>query len=487
MRSEGFTAPGEPRRHDSAAWRGLSLFQICLCLVATAIAVIAFESSADRFLNGLWVIGCGLFAAATAFRVLCLAISRRPTESAAPPASLPRYTILCALHDEAAIVSQLIRRLSRIDYPADRLQGFLVLEEHDFATRQAALATTLPSWLSVFVVPPGFPRTKPRALNCALPSATGDLLTIYDAEDEPDPGQLRDAAARFAADASGRLACLQAPLRIRPARAASNRSPFIDAQFAAEYAALFETVLPGLARLGLPFPLGGTSNHFRVDVLRRLGGWDAFNVTEDADLGFRIWRHGYRLGVIAAPTWETPPGPVGDWLPQRTRWLKGYMQTFGVHTRRPWRLGWRGVAALMLTVGAGLASAALHAPSVLWIVSALLFFVVSGVWPAVPTLGLGVLMLGIGAAWASCAMGARRAGIRYSLLDMLLAPAYWSMLSLAFCHAVWRLIVQPFAWDKTAHRADTPDGRPDPLETMLDAKASDRLSAAHVAASELVA
>ena len=127
---------------------------------------------------------------------------------------------------------------------------------------------------------------------------------------------MREAAAAFAADRMGRLACLQAPLRIRPR---SESAPtFLERQFAAEYAALFETTLPGMCRLGLPFPLGGTSNHFRVDVLRAVGGWDVWNVTEDADLGFRLWRRGWRLGVISRPTWETPPGAFQHWLPQRT-------------------------------------------------------------------------------------------------------------------------------------------------------------------------
>ena len=176
------------------------------------------------------------------------------------------------------MVCQLIERLSRIDYPSDKLQGFLLLEAHDQATIAVARAAVRPSWLELLLIPPGSPQTKPRALNSGLALATGALLTVYDAEDTPDPLQLREAAARFAADPTGRLACLQAPLRIRAGRL------FLERQFAAEYASLFETALPGMARLGLPFPLGGTSNHFRVDALRAVGGWDAWNVTEDADL-----------------------------------------------------------------------------------------------------------------------------------------------------------------------------------------------------------
>lgn len=242
--------------------RGLSLFQLALAAALTAGlgAAIRYRPEAT---GAVLVILAGLaFVANAAWRVVLVWFSLRRPQTPAPPAAWPRYTVVAALHDEAEVVDQLVRRLSAIDYPADRLQGFLVLEADDAATLAAARASSLPDWLTVRVVPDGAPRTKPRALNHALTAATGELLTVYDAEDEPDPLQLREAAAWFAADPSGRLACLQAPLRIRR-RAGDTASPFLDRQFAAEYASLFETALPGLARLGLPFPLGGTSNHFR--------------------------------------------------------------------------------------------------------------------------------------------------------------------------------------------------------------------------------
>src|SRR5690606_2857728 len=151
----------------------------------------------------------------------------------------------------------------------------------------------------------------------------------------------------------------------------------LDRQFAFEYAALFEITLPGIAALGLPFPLGGTSNHIRMEALRKTGGWDPWNVTEDADLGFRLWADGWRMGVLERPTYETPPGAWEHWLPQRTRWLKGYMQTLGVHTRRPWALGWRGLLSLAMTLGVSLAAAAAHAPALAWLTSALLMAAVT--------------------------------------------------------------------------------------------------------------
>ena len=484
-----------PPACDSAVQRGLSTLQATV----VAVAVMVFGTIAglrpEVIVPALEVGAAAAFLFVACWRILLTLLSLRvasPTPTL-PAARLPRYTVVAALHDEAEVVGQLIARLGRIDYPPDQLQGFLVLEAHDLETIAQARHAPRPPWLDILIAPAGLPQTKPRALNVALGHATGELLTVYDAEDDPDPGQLREAAARFAADRGGRLACLQAPLRIRRRFQCPEPSPFLDRQFALEYASLFETVLPGLARLGLPFPLGGTSNHFRVDVLRALGGWDAWNVTEDADLGFRLWRDGWRLGVLARPTWETPPGGLNAWLPQRARWLKGYMQTFGVHTRKPWRLGFRGAFALVMTVGAGLASAALHGPSLAWFAAALLVTGVAGLPPATSPMALGVLFFGAVSAWVSCGVGARRAGIRFSVADMIAAPAYWSLLSLAFVHAAWRLAREPFVWDKTRHRRDAPDigsAGITPLRAYhaaLDEDALPGLSAPHAAAPEHVA
>lgn len=396
------------------------------------------------------------FLAVVAWRLLTVLVLLRPIDrptSYSPPAHLPRYSIVVALYDEAAILPQLVNRLAKIDYPTELLDGYLALEAHDRATISVAEALTLPDWLHVLIVPPGVPTTKPRALNHALNVVRGELLTVYDAEDDPDPLQLREAAARFAAE-DGDLVCLQAPLEIRRLGNGRDASPFLDRQFAAEYAALFEITLPAMARMGLPFPLGGTSNHFRVSALRALGGWDAWNVTEDADLGFRIWRRGWRLDVLSRPTYETPPGDLAHWLPQRTRWLKGYMQTLATHTRSASGMGWRGWGAMAMTLGAGLASAALHALSVAWFGAFLLMTLMTGRLLATPWLGLGILLCGTAAALLSTAIGARRAGTPFGPWDMLAAPFYWSLLSLAFAHAFVRLIAEPHRWDKTAHRPD---------------------------------
>jgi cellulose synthase/poly-beta-1,6-N-acetylglucosamine synthase-like glycosyltransferase len=451
---------------DSARVRGPSAFQAGA--LATSVAALGL---------GLWwnaplVAGLAVVAAQVAFSVcaawrILLVISSLRRPAARPiPEQLPTYAVLVALHDEAEVAPQLLGALAAIDYPAELMEGFLLLEAHDQATLAALEGLERPPWLKILIVPPGAPTTKPRALNHGLARCRARLVTVYDAEDRPDPLQLREAAARFAADRDGRLACVQAPLRV--VRFGATRSPFLDRQFALEYAALFEVTLPGLARLGLPFPLGGTSNHFRADALRQVGGWDSHNVTEDADLGFRLHRRGWRLDVITRPTVETPPGELQDWLPQRTRWMKGFMQTWGVHTRRPWSLGLRGSLSLVMTLGMAVASAAAHAPSVAWVTASVLVAAAMGLTPATPLGAMAVLGSGVLGAWLTTGIGAQRARLRFGPLAMAESPAYWSLLSIAFAHAAWRLISEPFAWDKTRHRPDMagdagPEGHARPI------------------------
>ncbi len=366
---------------------------------------------------------------------------------------LPRYTVIAPMFREARMVEGLLAAIAAIDYPRDRLQVLLALEADDPETRAAALAAAGRSPLNVSVVlsPPSGPRTKPKACNAALARATGAFVTVYDAEDTPGPGQLREAAARFAHGGRagrGPLGCLQAPLRVRRGRG------WLQRQFALEYAALFETALPGYAAMGLPFPLGGTSNHFAVEALRACGGWDSWNVTEDADMGFRLAALGWSLDVLETPTWEPAPPSLSVWTPQRTRWVKGYMQTWGVHMRVPGEGGWRRVTALQLSLGLSLASSLLHGALALGVVACLLVGLVDARTPQLGPADLALLLGGWASAVAAMAEGERARGGRLGLLDALTAPLYWPLQSLAALFAAWQLLVRPFHWDKTPHEPE---------------------------------
>ncbi|MFT4077137.1 MAG: glycosyltransferase [Asticcacaulis sp.] len=368
--------------------------------------------------------------------------------------NLPAYSVIVALYQEAGIVPQLLRALMALNYPRDRLEILFALEADDRETLAAFEACQLPAYARVVRVPPGTPRTKPRALNHALEQACGDLIVIYDAEDRPAPEQLREAARAFAAGATD-LACLQAPLR--PA----GGQGFIARQFTAEYAVQFDILLPALNALRLPFPLGGTSNHFRADILRQAGGWDAFNVTEDADLGFRLARLGYRTGLIMSPTVETPPTLSRIWLPQRTRWIKGYMQTLCVHTRLATGFQPHVWTGLCLGVGLSIAAALVYAPFTFLICADLLLAGLQQIAdPAHPLLVLNgfdltLFLFGTLSGQIALALGARRAGIQLSALDIIGAPFYWCLQSVAALFASYQLIAKPFHWDKTEHAPDT--------------------------------
>ena len=267
------------------------------------------------FLGGIYVRLCASAASL---------VRSQPKPKPLSDFELPTYTILAPMYREAGVAAQFVAALKGLDYPPAKLEIKLVIEDDDRETAVALRRAGLAPNMEIVVAPAGMPRTKPRAMNVALPLARGELLTIFDAEDRPERDQLRVAAAAFAA-AGPDVACFQARLVI------DNAHESVWAYFfAIGYAALFDALNPGLALLGLPMPLGGTSNHFRTRLLRRVLGWDAWNVTEDADLGLRLARFGYQVGAIDSVTFEDAPLHFAPWLGQRARWMKGWMQTLAV-------------------------------------------------------------------------------------------------------------------------------------------------------------
>ncbi|MAU66076.1 glycosyltransferase family 2 protein [Hyphomonas sp.] len=388
-----------------------------------------------------------VFLAIVLFRLFLLSVAVRldrndltASEGATP--LLPVYTILIALKDEAAIVPQLAKAIAALDYPQDRIDLKLLIEEADPGTKAAVMAQAWPAGAELLVVPAGEPQTKPRALNYGLARARGTYVVVYDAEDRPHPGQLKAAVLAFNAHGPD-MSCLQAPLVGVPAGGS-----WIARQWALEYAIQFSLLVPALARLGLPVALGGTSNHFRRTALVGAGGWDAWNVTEDADLGLRLARLGHRVGAIRSPTLEAPPEQGRVWRGQRSRWLKGYIQTWCVLMRgRGEAPGLKPAAFLsvQLTLGAAILSAMVHGPWMAWCV---LCFACPGL--SLGAFGLTALCLSLftGGLSASLAPGPwhwRR------LFDMLTLPLYWPLQTLAMARALWSLCHTPHYWAKTPH------------------------------------
>jgi cellulose synthase/poly-beta-1,6-N-acetylglucosamine synthase-like glycosyltransferase len=397
------------------------------------------------------------FLACIALRWGALAVAAPPRRRAAvqgPAGDMPVYSLLVALYREASVVPELVASLERMEWPRNRLEIKLVCEADDRETLHALRRIALPPYMEVVEVPAFGPRTKPKALDFALPLARGELVALYDAEDHPHPRQLLEAWHKFR-ESPPEVACVQAPLEI------VNRSDSLIARmFAFEYASLFRGLLPFLAGRRLLVPLGGTSNHFRRSALEEVGVWDPFNVTEDADLGVRLARFGYRTETIACPTWEAGPAAFATWLPQRTRWLKGWMQTWLVHMRQPARLlrdlG-PGSFVICQILFAGMVLSALAHP--LFLATGLVLAVdllldrPANSWKSA-LLAIDIVNVGCGylsfllLGWRVCTPRERLGFWKV----VLFTPLYWMMMSLAAWRALLQLCRKPHLWEKTPHQ-----------------------------------
>jgi cellulose synthase/poly-beta-1,6-N-acetylglucosamine synthase-like glycosyltransferase len=399
------------------------------------------------------------FFATFFIRLVALVATKRQQKRLrpAPPAGRrPVYSIFIALYREAAVVPQLIDTLDRLEWPASRLDIKLICEADDQETLDALAATRLGPQYEVVAVPPGRPRTKPKALTYALGAARGEYLVIYDAEDRIDPMQLEEAWRAFEAGPP-EIVCLQAPLVITNAR-----ESWISALFALEYAGLFRVLLPRLAAARMPMPLGGTSNHFRTRILQAVGGWDPFNVTEDADLGLRLYRKGYRCGTLTRPTYEEAPTEVRAWLGQRSRWFKGWLQTWLVVMRRPSMLiremGLGASIVFQVLIG-GLILSSLAHPLVVAYIAVITGQLLSGQAYTVGPMQLTLFVMDMANIFGSYAIfiALGRAGMtppeRAAVgRKWMLTPVYWLLASRAAWRAVRELRSNPFFWNKTAHR-----------------------------------
>jgi len=365
---------------------------------------------------------------------------------------LPVFTVLVPMYREPAMLPMLAQALRDLDYPLGKLDIKLVLEASDHETIEVASKLGLEGMFEVIRVPPSLPRTKPKACNFALQFARGEYLVIYDAEDRPEPDQLRKVVATFR-KSSANTACLQCSLSYF-----NFSENWLTRMFTLDYGLWFDQLLPGLDRFKIPIPLGGTSNHFKIDVLRELHGWDPFNVTEDADLGVRLTQKGYRVGIVDSTTFEEASCHAGNWIRQRSRWMKGYMQTLLVHTRRPLRfirtigpLGFLGfVFFIGGTVLSGLLNPVFWLLYIAWVIAA-----ISGLEAVFPEpllfLSLFNLLAGNGALMFLNMLAPIRRGWLNLIPYSLTAFGYWVILSIATYRGLWQLLRNPFYWEKTHH------------------------------------
>ncbi len=393
-----------------------------------------------------------------------------PTEPVEiPDRDLPTYTILVPLFREREVLPTLLQAIANLDYPPTKLDVKLLFEESDPETLAAAKALRPPGYFQFVVVPNVPPQTKPKACNYGLISAVGQYCVIYDAEDIPERDQLRKAVAAFR-QVDPDVVCLQARLNFY------NRDQNILTRwFTSEYSMWFDVFLPGLNATRAPIPLGGTSNHFITERLRELGAWDPFNVTEDADLGVRLHRAGYRTAMLgsttyeqaASTTYEEANSQLRNWVRQRSRWVKGYMQTWLVHMRYPWRLlkdvGVKNFLSFHVTVG-GTPFTLLVNPwywlvFLLWILTR--WDVIYVAFPGV-LYYLSLISLVVGNAYFVYfnAVAAYARGYHNLVLYAFLSPFYWVLMSIGAWKGLYQLLVKPYYWEKTIHGLAKTDDLP---------------------------
>lgn len=368
---------------------------------------------------------------------------------------LPIYTIFCPLYKEWKVLPQFVSAIDRLNYPKDKLQVLLLLEENDEETIKHAKNYKIPKYFETIIVPDSLPKTKPKACNLGLSYATGEYSVIFDAEDIPEPDQLKKTVIAFSKHDKS-VVCIQAKLNFY-----NPHQNLLTKVFTAEYALWFDLVLTGLQSINAPIPLGGTSNHFRTSDLRELKGWDSFNVTEDCELGIRISKKGYKTAILNSYTHEEANSHIINWYWQRTRWIKGYIQTYLVHMRRPKEFfsGTKKIdlVTFQLVVGGKVISMLVN--PIMWLITFVYFafrakfgLFIESFFPA-PILYMGVFSLFIGnfLYMYYYMIGCAKRGYYGIIQYVFLVPLYWLAMSLAAYMSIVKLIQEPYYWSKTKH------------------------------------
>lgn len=369
---------------------------------------------------------------------------------------LPVYSILVPLYKEAGVLPALVAALEGLNYPKTQLDILLLCEEDDEESILAIEAMELPPHFRLIVVPDAQPKTKPKACNYGLMLARGVVTVIFDAEDRPDPDQLKKVIIAFE-KSDPNVTCVQAKLNYY-----NPDQNLLTRWFTTEYSMWFELLLPGLDADGAPIPLGGTSNHFITERLRDLGAWDPYNVTEDADLGIRLHKAGYRTAMVDSTTLEEANSDVRNWIRQRSRWIKGYIQTYLVHMRNPLLLmkqaGFKGFVSFQLLVG-GTFIFLLN--PIFWALTTIFFLTHAGFIQAIfPTsifyLAASMLFVGNFVFLYLNVAGSIQRGLFGLAKYALISPLYWGLMSVAAWKGFMQLITNPFYWEKTTHGLHAP-------------------------------
>ena len=458
------SAPLSPRGFPQAtltlcAWQKWFLIGAVAALLLWAVLDYRSELLVINFILTVF------YLLTTLYRMLIIELAlRKPREMRFTKADIsrppngkqwPKYMVILPMYKEGDVLPNLIKGLQKLDYPKDRLEIRLLIEEDDEETLAVADKLDLKPPFKVVRIPKSYPRTKPKACNVGIEDGDADYLVIYDAEDQTEPDQLKKAAHAFA-KCPPNVACIQAKLGYY-----NPTFNLLTRCFTAEYATWFGLCLPGLDCLQAPIPLGGTSNHFRLNILRQVGGWDEYNVTEDCDLGLRLFSQGWRTRILESTTWEQACPSVPYWIKQRSRWVKGYVQTYCIHTRDLLnfhrKLGFWNSLQFHLLIGGTFISQLVN--PLYWIMTLLWLFVrPAGLDQFFPTsifaMGSFCLFVGNFIFVYTSAIACVRRGVGELAKYSLFMPFYWMMMSIAAWKGFLQLFSNPHHWEKTKHFAD---------------------------------
>jgi cellulose synthase/poly-beta-1,6-N-acetylglucosamine synthase-like glycosyltransferase len=356
--------------------------------------------------------------------------------------TLPTYSILVPMYKEGIGVKTIIYHLNKLDYPRELLEIKLVVEADDESTTSVLDSLELPNHIEVIKVPYSEPRTKPKAMNYAMEYITGEYVVIYDVEDRPEPDQLRKAVVAFN-QLPEDVICLQGKLRFY-----NHGTNLLTKLFNIEYQIWFDFLLPAIDRCNLPVPLGGNSNHFKTDPLRKIGLWDAYNVTEDADLGLRLSMYGYKTKILDSYSFEECPTDIPNWLNQRSRWIKGFLQTFLVYLRQDPKLKAKLSMKSRIYIYIFLGFATYSFFFLPW------YFILSDrgnlINSALAKANIYMIFLYMYYSAVVVTRSSSRSMLDFAAL--LIWPFYFILHVIASYKALFELITKPFSWNKTRHK-----------------------------------
>lgn len=438
--------------------RDLSLKKLKkICLMWLAVCFIMGVFDQNIILNLIMLLGNIVILVNQIFKVF-LTINNgnheylKQQQISIPAEELPLYTILVPLYKEAAVAKQLVENLSSLNYPKERLQILLVCEEDDVFTIQAFKEINLPAYFNILIVPHSFPKTKPKACNYALKYAQGEYITIYDADDQPDVNQLIDVVNNFRI-LPPEYICIQAKLNYY-----NRKENILTKLFAIEYYHWFEIMLPNLYKYGMIIPLGGTSNHFKTKELCKIGGWDSYNVTEDAELGFRIGIKNYKTYLIDSITLEEAPLTLKSWSIQRSRWIKGYLQTYLLYLKNirvkadfsiKQNIGFHFFVGLpMLSFMLLPALAFIMAWSLKFGGSLLINFEIIKLCKVLGMINLGLMIF---LPMIIAILVFKKSKWQAEIFSIINYPFYWFLHTISSYRAIYHLFKMTYYWDKTEH------------------------------------